>query len=145
MYTNNRHSYRETFYQVWQKHQQHLPLTTVEAELAAIMSIHTEYHALFNNFNSYLNQDFEPEDNPFLHMSLHIAIREQIHTDRPAGIRSIYQELLEQYKEIHDVEHMMMTCLGQIMWNSQHHGRGADEQEYLLSLKQLITPQHAAG
>jgi len=131
MYTNNRDAYRQAFFTVWQKYQKKLPLDATEAQLVEVIALHPEYHALLENPAAYQQQEFELEENPLLHMSLHIALREQIRTNRPAGIAAIYDQLLEKLIHAHDVDHHMMACLSQMIWKAQQTGEAPDESEYL--------------
>ncbi len=93
MYTNNRDAYRQAFFTVWQKYQKKLPLDATEAQLVEVIALHPEFHALLENPAAYQQQEFELEENPFLHMSLHIALREQIRMNRPHGIATILQTI----------------------------------------------------
>lgn len=134
MYTNNRDAYRQVFFTAWQKHQRKLPLETVEAQLLEVMLLHPEYHALLDKPAMYQAQEFSLEENPFFHMSLHVAVREQLRLDRPAGVRTAYQKLLLKFEHAHEVEHHMMGCLARAMHKAQESGQMPDEQEYLKSL-----------
>ena len=137
MYTNNRETYRQAFFIVWQKYQKKLPLESVEAHLIDIILLHPEYHPLLDKAAAYQNQEFAIEENPFFHMSLHLALREQIQTNRPMGIKAIQQQLIEKYFDAHDVEHKMMQCLAQIMWEAQQNGTMPEEQVYLEKLRDI--------
>jgi predicted RNA polymerase sigma factor len=87
-----------------------------------------------------LEQDYRPEDgqtNPFLHMGLHLAIREQVSTNRPAGIASVHRSLAAKLGDVHAAEHAMIECLGQALWQAQRSGLPPDEAAYLESLRRL--------
>jgi hypothetical protein len=137
MYTNNRDAYRQTFYSAWQKHIKKLPLESVEAEMIAVLLMHPEYHPLLEN-SKYQQQEFTPEENPFLHLSLHMAIREQINMNRPAGISNIYEQLMSTHESTLDVEHYMITILANVMWQAQETGNLPNEDMYLQKLKELL-------
>jgi hypothetical protein len=85
----------------------------------------------------YQHQEFAPEENPFLHMSLHMALREQIKCDRPAGIGKVHTQLTEKYAHAHEVEHRMMECLSGIIWTAQQTGEMPGDEEYLQQLKKI--------
>ena len=76
------------------------------------------------------------QTNPFLHMAMHIAIQEQLATQRPDGITELYKNLMQIYKDTHEVEHQMMECLAEMMWQSQREGTLPDEAAYLQCLQQ---------
>lgn len=139
MYTNNRDAYRQAFFIAWQKHQKKLPLDAVEAQLIEIMLLHTEYHALLEKPEVYQQQEFTLEENPFFHMSLHVAIREQIRNDRPSGIRFIHQQLSATIGDQHEAEHRMLGVLANTLWEAQQSGAMPDEAVYLGNLKALLS------
>lgn len=135
MYSNDREAYRQMFFTTWQKYLNKSPLAATESQLLDIILVHPQYHDLLDA--QFQTQEFVLEENPFLHMSLHLAIREQISTDRPKGVREVYQRLLQTDLEIHEVEHEMMGCLAEIIWNTQQTGTPANEAEYLQKLLSL--------
>jgi len=127
----SRDQLRQVYVDAWRKHQSNLPLTPLEAQIADVIVLHPEYQSLMVDEKN-LDTDWTPEQgstNPFLHMGLHLAVREQIATDRPAGIRSIYQRLLLK-DDAHNVEHRVIDCLAETLWNAQRSGRTPDEQDY---------------
>ena len=79
---------------------------------------------------------FEPNSvdvthNPFLHMGLHLAVREQISIDRPPGVRELHGQLQQRYGDVHEAEHAMMEALAETLWEAQRNGRAPDEAHYL--------------
>ena len=135
----SRDEIRQVYLKVWQKMQNQSVLEPMEAIIADVVKLHPEYHPLLEKGESVVEKDFSPEDgqtNPFLHMGMHITLREQAGSDRPAGIQAIYQKLVQQ-KGIHETEHTMMECLGQVLWNAQRLNQMPDETAYLACLSQL--------
>lgn len=115
------------------------PLSALENQIAQVINEHPEYHDIFNK--KQIERDYfveQGETNPYLHMGLHIAIHEQIATDRPAGIRPLYQQLQTFFRSAHDAEHQMMECLTESLWLAQRNNQAPSEQDYLLALQQLI-------
>lgn len=137
MFTNDRAQLRSLFFTAWQKQLAQQFLEPLEAQIVNVILQHPEYHAVLNEPDRYRTHDFASE-NPFLHMALHIALQEQISTDRPAGIALIYQTLCKT-KPNHAVEHDMIDCLATIIWEAQHSGMPPDEKGYLESLKRLLS------
>jgi hypothetical protein len=128
---------RPLFFTSWEKYKKKLPLSPLESEIAAVIHSHPEYHRIFDNPTQYLEKAFEPEQgatNPFLHLGLHIAVREQIATDRPLGIKKAYQQLLNKIHDPMLVEHRMMEQLAACLWEAQSSGKAPDEQIYLNNL-----------
>lgn len=138
MYTDDRNAYRKMFFEVWQKHSKSSPLEPVEAQVLDVILAHPEYHDLLDHPKTFMEQEFAIEENPFFHMSLHIAVREQIQLDRPAGIKMIYQQLVENYSHKTEAEHAMTTILAQMMFQAQQTGQMANESLYLARLQNLI-------
>lgn len=136
MYTNDRNAYRQTFFLTWEKYLKRLPLEPVEQQLLEVILQHPEYHAVLENRKQFEQQEFEPEENPFFHMSLHLAIRDQIKMNRPIGITPIYTQLASQYDAL-EAEHKMMTCLANALWQAQRDNTMPNEQTYLASLNNL--------
>lgn len=140
MFGQNRQQLRQFFYDVWARKQHGRPLDGMEQVVAQIIQMHPEYHALLSDPDK-LDQDFPVEDgqsNPFLHMGLHISLHEQISSDRPAGISSLYQRLLIKTGHQHDCEHAMMDCLAEILWQAQRDGQPPSDDLYLSALKGLL-------
>lgn len=137
MYTDNRELYRQAFYQAWQKHLKKLPLDAVEAQMVEVLILHPEYHHLFAQSTDFSKQEFAIEENPFFHLSLHIALLEQVRMDRPAGIQTIYRDLMIMAENKHDVLHQMMRCLAEMLWEAQKNGTIPDESIYLEKLRAL--------
>ena len=135
----SRDEIRQVYLKVWQKMQNQTLLEPLEAIIADVIKLHPEYHSMLEEGEIAKQKDFSPEDgqtNPFLHMGMHITLREQAGGDRPAGILDIYAKLVQQ-KGIHETEHAMMECLGQTLWNAQRHDAMPDENAYLACLRQL--------
>lgn len=141
LFTQDRLRTRQLFRDAWQKHLNDLALEPLEKQVVDLLKEHPEYCALLTQSDDILDRDFHGDDgreNPFLHLSLHLALREQVGTDRPAGIASITRSLLLKHGDGHTVEHLMMEQLGLFLWEAQRQSRQPDEQAYLHSLKRLL-------
>ena len=141
MFPQDRSQLRQMFFDAWHKHSNKLPMEPLEQLIAAIAELHPEYHQVLANQDSHLDKDFTPEmgqTNPFLHMAMHISIQEQLGTQRPAGIIELYQALLGRFGDPHEVEHHMMECLGQMIWQSQRDNTPPNDELYLSCLKNLL-------
>ena len=135
----SRDEVRQVYLNVWQKMQAGHLLKPMEALIADVIEAHPEYHALLESSEETKSREFTPEQgqtNPFLHMGMHITLREQAGADRPAGIAAIYQRLVSA-RGLLEAEHAMMDCLGQILWQAQREHRPPDEMAYLDCLKKL--------
>ena len=113
-------------------------LSALETIVADIIRLHPEYHTLLAHPEKALDRDWLPEGgetNPFLHMGMHIAIREQLSIDRPPGVKAAYEALLEYSHDPHTAEHAMLECLAEALWRAQREGLLPDEKAYLTCLK----------
>ena len=124
----------------WRKSQAEKILSPLEAQIAAVVSEHPEYQAVL--LPDAIESEFTPDggkSNPFLHMGLHLAIREQVATDRPAGISAIHRNLSQKTGNPHQAEHQMIDCLAESLWESQSTNQPPDELKYLERLRRLNT------
>lgn len=131
---------RQMFFNSWEKYQQQKPLLPLEHEIVQVILAHPEYHKTLDNHNKFQQQTYYPElgeTNPFLHMGLHLAIREQVATDRPLGINAAYKKLLAKYADPLAVEHLMMDQLAECLWLAQKNNLPPDELHYLTALDNL--------
>jgi Domain of unknown function (DUF1841) len=128
------------YLEAWRKFSARAPLEPLEAQLAAVIAEHPEYVAWLESGESALSAEFTPEggrENPFLHMGLHLAIREQVATNRPVGIAEVHRRLATRLGGAHAAEHAMLEPLGEALWEAQRHGQAPDEQAYLERLRRL--------
>jgi hypothetical protein len=136
----SRDQLRQMYVNAWRKRQERTPMEPLEAQIADIVELHPEYQAALGDPTRVLDRDYSPEggqSNPFLHMGLHLAIREQIATDRPAGVRQAYIDIARRLGSEHDAEHQMIELLAQAMWDAQRSGMPPDERAYLERIKAL--------
>ncbi len=141
MFGNDRRQMRRFFTDAWQKQKTGAPMEPMEQVIANIIQQHPEYHSLLEQKELALDKDFLPEmgeTNPFLHISMHIGIQEQISIDRPPGITTAYKELIMSKGDAHTAEHIMMDCLAQMLWDSQRDNKTPNEHAYLECIKSLI-------
>jgi hypothetical protein len=134
--TSERDELRKIFFASWQKHQLQLPVEPLEVQLIEIILLHPELHELLNQPENFLAENFGSA-NPFLHLSLHLALREQVGTNRPPGIQKIYAKLCRQFNDVHLAEHHMLDCLEEILWIAQKENKNPDEQRYFEMLSRL--------
>lgn len=134
-----RTSLRRMYAEAWRKHRESVPVEPVEDQIVRVILLHPEYTAALEEPDA-LDRDYTPEGgqaNPFLHMGLHLAIREQVATNRPAGISAVHGELVRSLGDMHEAEHAMIECLGEALWQAQRSGRAPDEAAYLAALRRI--------
>ena len=141
MFNPSRDQVRHFFCDAWKKHRERLPLVGAEVTAADIAARHPEYHALLDDADGVLAREWTPEDgqtNPFLHLSLHLAIHEQLSIDQPPGIRAAF-DALRLRMEPHAAEHVLLECLGETIWRAQREGGPMDAADYLERIHRAAT------
>jgi hypothetical protein len=136
---SDREGLRAFYLEAWRKRRQGLPAEPLEIQVADVIEEHPEYHALFERGERALDQDWTPEDgesNPFLHMGLHLGLREQVATGRPAGIAAIHRSLAARLG-VHEAEHRMAECLAEALWHAQRNNSLPDEVSYMDALRRI--------
>ena len=139
----SRDDLRRVYIDAWRKHREGVPMEPLEAQVADVIALHPEYQAALENPDAVVDRDYSPEggqSNPFLHMGLHLAVRDQVATDRPAGIRQAFAAVATRLGSAHDAEHRIIECLAEALWEAQRAGRPPDEQAYLERVRTLTLP-----
>ncbi len=138
IFPNDRDSLRRTYLDAWNKHQDGRLLSPLESQIVAVIELHPEYHGALTTDG--VTEDYTVEGgetNPFLHMGLHLGLREQIATDRPPGIATLHRRIVAAVGDAHAAEHQMIDCLAETLWEAQRDSRAPDEQKYLERLRRL--------
>lgn len=133
LFNPTREQVRDFFFEAWQKFSSQAPLTALEVMAVEIMTDHPEYHTLLSQRDKYVDRDYLPESgdvNPFLHMSMHLSIREQVSIDQPPGVRAEHQRLSISLGDVMTAEHAMMDCLGEMIWHAQRNRTAPDPRLY---------------
>jgi len=137
MFNPSRDQVRQFFVDTWAGYRAGRTLNGGEATALEVILAHPEYHAMLDNPARYLERDYPPElgeTNPFLHLSMHVSIAEQISIDQPVGVRAHYQKLLIQRGDTMLAQHEMMDCLAEMIWQAQRSGTAYDPSAYLQCL-----------
>lgn len=138
MFAPTRDESRRFLIGAWAKHRAGAPMSGLERTAAALIAMHPEYHGLLDEGERHLERDWTPEagaTNPFLHLSLHLAVAEQLAIDQPPGIRAEFERIREARGDEHAALHAVLECLGETMWQAQRLGTGPDAEVYLGCLR----------
>ena len=139
IFGTDRSELRQMYADAWCKFSDGEILNPLESQIAEVISEHPEYHLIVSKAAN--DAAFSPEGgetNPYLHMGLHRALREQVNTDRPGGIAAIQQKLTHKLGDRHAAEHKMFEALAETLWEAQRNNSAPDEQAYLERLRTLI-------
>jgi len=140
LFNPSRDEVRQFFFDAWAKFKrQQSTLTDLEKMAVGIMHMHPEYHVILDQPEQYLAQAYYPEmgeTNPFLHMSLHLSIQEQISINQPIGITQAYGKLCTRFQQEHEAQHALLECLAETIWLAQRNQTGLDATHYLQLIEQ---------
>ena len=123
------------FFGAWRKYRDGVPLAGIEALALDVILEHPEYHAVLDDEARYREKDYVDETNPFLHMSLHVALEEQLSIDQPPGIRARFEQLIMHTGERHEALHEAIECLAETVWRASRDHAPPDAQAYLECLE----------
>jgi hypothetical protein len=134
MFTPTRDEARRFLIDAWRKYRAGEPLSGLEQKAVQLIAMHAEYHAIVEAPDIHLERDYRPEQgdvNPFLHLSLHLAVAEQLAIDQPPGIVAQFERLRAARADAHAALHEIIECLGEVLWQAQRTGTGPDAALYL--------------
>jgi len=134
MFDPSQHDVRRFFCGLWRKHRERLPLTPLETIALERILAHPEYHEDLADEAAALSAEYPVEGgrtNPFLHLSMHLAIAEQLSIDQPPGLRAAHARLAQRLDSTHEADHQVMECLGETVWRAQRDNAPPDGLAYL--------------
>ena len=125
---------RRFFCETWRKRRVGEVMTPLETIAADWIVEHPEYHVDLDSTEAALEADYGVEQgrtNPFLHLSMHLAIAEQLSIDQPFGIRAAADTLARRLGSSHEAAHQIMECLGETVWRAQRDRKEPDGAAYI--------------
>ncbi|WP_028310005.1 DUF1841 family protein [Derxia gummosa] len=131
MFNPSRDQVREFFRNAWRKHVERLPLEPLEAIAADWIAEHPEYH---DDLAATVEVDYSIDagrTNPFLHLSMHLSLAEQVQVDQPRGIKAAVETLARRAGSLHEAHHAAMDCLGEMLWTAQRSSQPPDGEAYV--------------
>ena len=138
IYGQDRQELRQMYADAWRKAVDGQILSALEAQIAKVIEEHPEYVPVVRG--EQLENDYSPDGGrttPFLHMGLHLALRDQLAVDRPPGIRAAFQAVAARADDRHMAEHRVIECLAETLWEAQRENRLPDEALYLERVRRL--------
>ncbi len=138
IFGHDRAELRRMYRDAWRKAEEDAPLSPLEAQIVAVIEAHPEYLPAMDS--DRLDADYTPDagkENPFLHMGLHLAVRDQVSIDRPPGIARVHADLTRRLGGAHAAEHCMIEALAETLWEAQRHNAAPDQEAYLERLERL--------
>ncbi|WP_211467139.1 DUF1841 family protein [Collimonas silvisoli] len=141
MFNPSQDDVRRFFCETYRKHRANEILTPLEAIASDWLAQHPEYADDLKDVDAALSADYAVENgrtNPFLHLSMHLSIAEQISIDQPPGIRAAATALTQRLQSEHEAHHHIMECLGEMIWNSQRSGLPPDGAAYIDCVRKRV-------
>lgn len=141
MFDPTRDQARRFFIEAWRKHLARDVVSPLEDAAIRLVALHPEYHGLLTEGEAALQREWTPESgeaNPFLHLSLHLAVEEQLSIDQPPGLRAAFEALLARRGDRHEAMHDVLECLGETMWRAQKSQSPPDGEAYVECLRRRI-------
>lgn len=138
MFGPSRDQARLFFFDTWAKHREKKPMVGLENVALDVILLHPEYHAALDAPERHAGRDYSPEggqSNPFLHMSLHVAIEEQLSIDQPPGLRAEFERIERARGDRHAALHAVLECLGETLCRAQRDAAAPDAGDYLDCLR----------
>jgi hypothetical protein len=138
MFDPTRDQVRQFFFDAWRKYREREMLAGLDNVAAGVMLLHPEYHPVLDDPERYRNREYRPESgesNPFLHLSMHLAIEEQLSIDQPPGIKREFERIAARRGDRHATCHEVMECLAETVRQAQRDGMPPDTLAYLDCLK----------
>lgn len=143
MFAPSQNDVRTFFCEAYQKHlTSSAVLSPMDALAVDWIAQHPEYHAELADLPAALAAVYDVEagrTNPFLHLSMHLSISEQVSIDQPSGIRQAVELLAAKRGSLHEAHHEVMECLGEMVWASQRSGLPPDGLAYLEAVRKRAT------
>ncbi|WP_298831731.1 DUF1841 family protein [uncultured Piscinibacter sp.] len=142
MFAPSQNDVRRFFCDTQRKRRSGAPLTPMETLAADWIAAHPEYHAELDDVDAALAAVYDVEGgrtNPFLHLSMHLTITEQVSIDQPRGIKQAFGLLAAKRGSAHEAQHEVMECLGEMVWASQRSGLPPDGERYLECVRRRAT------
>jgi Domain of unknown function (DUF1841) len=141
LFNPSRDEVREFFFNAWSQFKSQKSLTAIEKIALGVVHMHQEYHIILDAPEQYKSQEYFPEfgeTNPFLHMSLHLSVLEQISINQPIGIVGIYEQLKLKHQDEHEAQHDILECLAEAIWQAQRNNTALDANFYVQLLQRKV-------
>lgn len=135
MFNPSREQVRDLFFDTWRKYRAGETLGGIETLALEAILLHPEYHPVLEDPARWREREYVDETNPFLHMSLHIALMEQLSIDQPPGIVALFERILRATGDRHEALHEALECLAETVWRAQRDGTPPDAAGYLACLE----------
>lgn len=130
---------RQKIHRIWQTTQSGNVnnLNEEEKQLAHIMLEHKEYDNDFCNAEDLFDYEYDPdtEINPFMHISVHSAIENQLTEQEPTEVCEFYEAMREKGVSQHAIIHQIGLIFVPLVFHTMVHSKPFDSGRYKRLLK----------
>ena len=134
-----REVFRKTVYRIWNMMQAGLLDEMDEAEnrIARILLDHPEYEEILEDTEILDGREFDAGEagNPFLHISFHKMVEDQLESGRPAEVLSFLESMRAKGFDRHEIIHVIMKILIRFISDAMTHQKTLDVNRYRRLLK----------
>lgn len=130
---------RQHYGMVWQLALAGAPLTIEQMRLVRVMQEHPEYRSIWDNpeeASAGLEDLTEP--NPFLHVTAHMMVEEQIAGRNPPDVAVVVSRLTRSGDSRHEAIHKVANVLMGEVWDVLAKKREFDREKYVRRLGELL-------
>jgi hypothetical protein len=129
-------SQRRKIQEVWQKAKEEEELSREEDRLAKILLEHREYQEIWEKIP--LNPERETGGvNPYLHVSLHLAIENQIVEENPRQVNRYLSKKLAQGIDRHKIIHEIAAIFCESLFDTLKYQKPFDRIRYIQRLEEM--------
>jgi len=131
---------REHLHFLWEKAQNNDldALSDEDRRLAEAMLLHEdEFFNVFEFADVLHDREFDPDTdvNPFLHITIHTAVENQLAAKDPIEVFQFYNAMRKKKCSHHDTIHLIGAILVPLMFDTMKHQKPFDNDRYVSMLK----------
>ncbi len=146
-----RRFFRENVHRIWEmvKAGRRNELSEKDNDLALIIMDHQEYSDHFENTDILDGREYDAgtQFNPFLHISTHQMVEDQLAADSPAETTLFCEAMEEKGLSRHDAVHFIIMILLHVLYTSKANRQSFDKVRYrrLLDACSKVEPTEIEG
>jgi hypothetical protein len=130
---------RQRLHLIWEASNQGIPLHDEEHQrLAEVLQQHPQYHNAWEFADQIEDVEYVIDGvNPFLHVTFHSIIENQLATGDPPEVRAALQRLLRKRLSRHDAIHRLAQVFTEELFPVLKQDRPFNQERYVRKLRKL--------
>jgi len=129
-----REAFRKAVYRIWNMIQAGLldEMDESESGIAKILLDHPEYEEIFEDTEILDGREFDAgtSGNPFLHISFHKMVDDQLASGRPEEVRFFLESMEDKGYDRHEIVHALMKILVCLISDAMKNQKSLDVNHY---------------